>query len=230
MLLVLEKHHVKGSSAPDFDATFQEGAALLATSSGARLAWYFDVAHGTGPSYVAISAIAMKDLEVWHALAERISEGDLSAWSRKLESLRYSRYSETFVASSWSWIETIPIENLPLAPTAKEKTMFLLEYVWPTVPIADYMLDQERLWGGARPLSQSGCVQLMAACTTIYGAGRRSAAMFLKKIIDLESFRHFISGDTADGSLQTYYAEQNAHYGAIWDSYLLRTSSWSPLK
>ena len=54
MLLVLEEHHVKGSSAPEFDATFEDGVALLAKSSGARLAWFFDVAHGAGSSYVAI--------------------------------------------------------------------------------------------------------------------------------------------------------------------------------
>ena len=48
---------------------------LLAEDSDARLLWYFDHAHGSGPAYRVVTVTAVEDGAAWLRLAERMATG-----------------------------------------------------------------------------------------------------------------------------------------------------------
>ena len=68
---------------------------VLAEGSEARLAWYFDLAHGSGLAYRVVTVTAVEDGTAWARLAERVARGDLQSWARDLDGLRHGTHSRT---------------------------------------------------------------------------------------------------------------------------------------
>ena len=62
MLFIHEVHKVVGKRAAEFEAAYRDGwMPLLADGSDARLAWYFDLAHGSGLAYRVVTVTAVAD-------------------------------------------------------------------------------------------------------------------------------------------------------------------------
>ena len=88
MLFVHEVHKVVGKRAAAFEAAYRDGwMPLLAEGSEARLAWYFDLAHGSGLAYRVVTVTAVADGAACARLAERVAGGDLQSWARHLDGL-----------------------------------------------------------------------------------------------------------------------------------------------
>ena len=78
MLFIHEDHKVVGKRAAQFEEAYRHGwMPLLADGSDARLLWYFDLAHGSGLSYRAVTVTAVEDGAAWARLAKRLANGDL---------------------------------------------------------------------------------------------------------------------------------------------------------
>ena len=59
MLFMHEVHKVRGRAEDDFEAAFREGwMPTLAAGDDARLLWYTNQAHGSGPAYTVITMTA----------------------------------------------------------------------------------------------------------------------------------------------------------------------------
>lgn len=95
MLIVQEVHRVRGRAVEDFEAGTQrlwEAVAPL----GVEPAWYFEVSHGTGPSYCVVTALRLPDWEAWEALARAAAYGDLAPLVERLDAARYDSESSVF--------------------------------------------------------------------------------------------------------------------------------------
>ncbi len=78
MLFMHEVHKVRGRAEDDFEAAFREGwMPMLAGGDEARLLWYANQAHGSGPAYTVITVTAVRDGAAWERLTKRVQKGDL---------------------------------------------------------------------------------------------------------------------------------------------------------
>ena len=90
MLFMHEVHKVRGRAEDEFEAAFRDGwMATLGAGDEARLLWYANHAHGTGPAYTVVTVTAVRDGAAWERLARRIQRGDLQQWMRELDALRH---------------------------------------------------------------------------------------------------------------------------------------------
>jgi hypothetical protein len=60
MLFMHEVHTVRGRAEDDFEAAFRDGwMPTLGAGDEARLLWYANHAHGTGPAYTTVSDVSL---------------------------------------------------------------------------------------------------------------------------------------------------------------------------
>jgi len=98
VLFIHEFHKVVGTRAEAFEAAYRERwMPVLAEGSDARLAWYFDLAHGSGLAYRVVTVTAVRDGAAYARLAERVARGDLQSWARDLDGLRHETHSRVLV-------------------------------------------------------------------------------------------------------------------------------------
>jgi hypothetical protein len=92
VLVLQEIHRVRGVAVEEFESTTQQfwkAAAPL----GATPAWFFEVSHGTGPSYCVITGMRLPDWSSWEAFARAVAYGELSAVTEELDATRYDSES-----------------------------------------------------------------------------------------------------------------------------------------
>ena len=103
VLFVHEVHKVVGKTADRFeDAYRDEWMPALGSGSDARLLWYFDLAHGSGLAYRAVTVTAVADGAAWARLAERVAGGDLQPWARRLDSVQHESQARIMAPLEWS--------------------------------------------------------------------------------------------------------------------------------
>ena len=62
MLFMHEVHTVRGRAEDEFEAAFRDGwMATLGAGDEARLLWYANHAHGTGPAYTVVTVTAVRE-------------------------------------------------------------------------------------------------------------------------------------------------------------------------
>ena len=121
-----EVHTVRGRAEDDFEAAFREGwMPRLAEGADARLLWYTNHAHGSGPAYTVVTVTAVRDGAAWERLAVRIQKGDLRRWMRDLDELRHDVEAKLLVPLSWSPLKDIDLDAVP----AREEGMTPYEFM-----------------------------------------------------------------------------------------------------
>ena len=89
MLFIHEVHSVRGRAEDAFEAAFRDGwMPALAAADEARLLWYANHAHGSGPAYNVVTVTVVRDGPAWERLARRIQSGDLQQWNPQQQSGR----------------------------------------------------------------------------------------------------------------------------------------------
>ncbi len=102
----------------------------LAEGSDARLAWYFDLAHGSGLAYRVVTVTAVEDGAAYARLAERVARGDLQAWARDLDGLQHQSYGRVLTPVPWS-PPTPALADIPTDGDLHEPTMYMEDTMWP---------------------------------------------------------------------------------------------------
>jgi hypothetical protein len=118
LLFMHEVHTVRGRAEDDFEVAFRDGwMPMLADDADARLLWYTNHAHGSGPAYTVVTVTAVRDGAAWERLARRIQKGDLRQWMRDLDELRHDVEAKLLVPLPWSPCRDIDLDGacLPMA-------------------------------------------------------------------------------------------------------------------
>jgi hypothetical protein len=232
MLFIHETHQVIGAKEDEFEAAWRDGwMPLLAKGDDARLLWYLNHAHGTGPSYRVVTITAVQNATAWEELARRIQRGDLREWMAELDTMRYDVTGKLLFSVDWSPLRALDLTTVPVDGTRHELTLYMEDTGWPSAPIDDYI----RYWGDdyypmlAKAPPAHRLLEIQACFQTAHGAGTRREGILLQRIHSHERLLDLLTTEVpperkGPGS----YMQEALAYRDQWQSRLLRTSAWSP--
>jgi hypothetical protein len=233
VLFIHETHQVIGAKEDEFEAAFREGwMPALAKSDDARLLWYLNHAHGSGPAYHVVTITAFRDGAAWEDVARRVAEGDLREEMAEVDRLRHDVDGKVLLNVPWSPLRDLDLNTVPTDGSTHALSLYMEDTGWPHAPIDDYI----RYWGeDYYPMLQSAppeyrLLEVQACFRPAHGAGRRREGILLQKIHSYERLMGLLTTEVpaAQKAPGTYMREALA-YRDQWQSRLLRTSPWSPL-
>jgi hypothetical protein len=132
MLFMHEVHKVRGRAEDEFEAAFRDGwMPDLGNGDDARLLWYANHAHGSGPAYTVVTVTAVRDGAAWERLARRIQAGDLRQWMRDLDVLRHDVDAKLLMALPWSPLGDMRLDEIPTDGREHELTLYMEDTMWP---------------------------------------------------------------------------------------------------
>jgi hypothetical protein len=233
VLFIHETHQVRGAREDEFEAAYREGwMPQLAKDGDARLLWYLNHVHGTGPAYHVVTITAVRDGAAWEDLVRRIATGDLREWMARLDTLRHDVTGKVLMLVPWSPLQELELDAVPADGATHGLTLYMEDTGWPHAPLDDYI----RYWGEVyHPMLQSApptrrLLEIQACFQIAHGAGLRREAILMQKIhshpalLDL-----FTSEIPPERRGPGTYMHDALAYRDQWQSRLLRTSAWSPL-
>ena len=240
MLFVHETHRVAGREADRFEDLYKEGAAALAKEGDARLLWFMDQAHGTGPAYTFVTVTAVQSGAVLDDLAARRRSGDLKDWEAEVDALRHGSSAKVLEPASFSPLQTIDLATVPAAgaPGGPDGSLplFMEDTAWPFRGSFDAYLEKagslyvQTLERSARTGHGKGLLELVGAFVPRYGSGVHREIVLWQRVgrpdMLLPLLNHEVPAE--------YRAAGTWMHDALevrdqWESRLLKVASWSPL-
>jgi hypothetical protein len=233
VLFVHEVHKVVGKAAAQFeDAYRNRWMPTLAEGSDARLVWYFDLAHGSGLAYRAVTVTAVRDAAAWYRLAERVKSGDLQAWGRDLDGLQHDAVGRIMTPLEWS--PTLgSFDDIPTDPAEHEPTMYMEDTMWPFPgKVREYIEAAGNVY--QKSLGAEGSQMQMhieLALQTMPGAGRYPEVTLMQKLSSLAPLIRLLTQDIPSEVLEPgSWMHEALELRDQWRSKLLRTAVWSPFQ
>src|SRR5579871_411680 len=230
MLFVHEVHHVRGRSEEQFELAFRkEWMPILAEGDDARLLWYFNHAHGSGPAYRCVTITGVRDGAALERLMSRVQKGDLQDWARRVDELRHRVDAKVLLPVPWSPIQELDLADVPVDGREHELSIYMEDTGWPHAALDDYIT----FWGSSyyAPMKArgTGLLDIQIVFQPAWGAGARKEAILLQKIVDHDRLLHLLTHDTDPMHRQPgMFMHDALDYRDQWESKLLRTSPWSP--
>jgi len=226
-----ETHRVVGACEDDFEAAFREAGGWmdrLASRDDARLLYYLNHAHGSGPSYHVVTITALADGGAWERLAR---DAGLAAWSLEVDAMRHDVTSKLLVPVEWSPMIDVDLSAVATTPQGHEPTMFMEDTGWPYAPLDAYT----EFWGRdyhpmlARQPEATRLLEIQACWVTALGAGRRPEAILWQRIHNLDRLLALLASEVPpEYKAAGTYMAKGLEYRDQWESRLLRSAPWSP--
>jgi hypothetical protein len=231
VLFMHEVHKVRGRAEDQFEAAFRDGwMPILGAGDDARLLWYTNHAHGSGPSYTVVTMTALRDGPAFERLALRVQKGDLKQWMRELDELRHDVHAKLLVPLPWSPLQDVDFGEVPVDGREHELTLYMEDTMW---PYEDKFLEYIDRCGEVYAKS----IDRPAPLLTIEAAFQPALGSHVRREVAL--MQRIQQPDALLTLLQTEIAPEHRAPGTWmhdalelrdqWTSSLLRTSSWSPL-
>jgi hypothetical protein len=231
MLFIHEVHEVRGRAEDDFEAAFRDGwMPVLGAGDDARLLWYTNHAHGSGPAYTVVTVTAVRDGAAWERLALRIQKGDLRQWMRDVDELRHDVDAKLLVPLPWSPLNEIDFGDVPTDGREHELTMYMEDTMWPYPDKFGEYIDRcgevySKSLDHPNPL-----LSIRAAFQPALGSQRRREVALMQRIHDSQALLRLLQTEIPP----EYRRPGTWMHDALalrdrWTSRLLRTSAWSPL-
>jgi len=232
VLFIHQFHKVVGRRAAEFEAHVRDGwMPLLGEGTDARLAWYCDLAHGSGLAYRVVTVTAVRDGPAYLRLAERMARGDLRDWARELDGLQHESLGRVLAPLPWS--PPFPdLEELATGGVDREPTLYMEDTVWPFPGRLRRYVDE----AGAvyRPSLAATDARMQMSVVlgleTMPGAGRSPEVTLMHRLSSLPRLLDLLTQDlpaetTGPGS----WMHEALDLRDRWRSRILRTAPWSPL-
>ncbi len=226
MLFLHETHEIIGGKTADFEEALREvWKPLFEEGARARLLWYWQHTHGTGPSYQAVTITAVRDWTVWGDLVAAMKSG--SAWKRWWDAcwgLRREVVGKLLIPTPWSPLQTVDLAGLRAADG--EPSLYLHDTGWPYTGKLDSYVDA--LGSIFYPqTTRSRMIKVEACWTTCPGTGRHHEVLLLQKILDWPAFSRLLTQGEQPSRSGDWMVEGLKHRDR-WESKLLRPAAWSP--
>jgi len=231
MLFMHEVHKVRGRAEDDFEAAFRNGwMPMLGAGDDARLLWYANHAHGSGPAYTVVTVTAVRDGAAWERLALRIQRGDLRTWMRDLDALRYDVDAKLLAPLPWSPRRDVDFADVPADGREHELTLYMEDTMWPYEDkFEEYILRCGEVY--ARSLEQpSSMLKMHAAFQPALGSHLRREVILMQRISRPEALLDLLRTHVpAEYRVPGTWLHDALDLRDQWTSRLLRSSTWSPL-
>lgn len=231
MLFMHEVHKVRGRCEDQFEAAFRQGwMPMLGAGDDARLLWYTNHAHGSGPSYTVVTVTAVRDGAAWERLALEIQQGDLRQWMRAVDELRYDAEAKLLVPLAWSPLDDIPFDQVPVDGREHELTLYMQDTMWPYPDkFTEYIDHCGEVY--AKSLDRpAALLTVQAAFQPALGSHLRREVTLMQRINQPEALLNLLRTETApEHRAPGSWMHEALDLRDQWTSRLLRTSAWSPL-
>jgi hypothetical protein len=228
-LFVHETHRVRGALEERFEAHYREGwMPALAENDDARLVWYAQQAHGSGPAYRVCTITAVRDAAAYGCLVDRVATGDLRVWARDLDELQHDSVGKVLQPLPWSPVADLDLASVPTDPGIDhEPTLYMEDTGWPHKPLDDYTAFWRDVY--APMLASSALLRIEACFQVAFGGGRRPEAILLQEVVDHRALLRLLETETPGAMKQPgTFMHDALEVRDQWESRLLRTSRWSP--
>ena len=236
MLFLHETHRVVGSRAEDFEAAFRDAwMPALAKENDARLLWYLNQAHGTGPSYTVVTITALRDGDAWERHSQRTETGDMRAPAAELDEMRHEAQSKLLAPVSWSSLQEVGLEDVPSGDVDRPPALYMEDTVWPYPgALEDYLCAAGTLYAhdtiAKRMAEGTSLLDLRAAFRTVAGSRADSEVVLWQRVIRPELLVRLLTQEIpAEHRGPGTWMREALAYRDRWESRLLRTAAWSPL-
>jgi hypothetical protein len=224
MIYLHEVHEVLGGKLEEFgDAMRTRWRPVLEADGHARLLWYWELTHGTGPSYQAVSIAAVRDWATWGAL---VADRRVREWQREACGLRRDVVAKILLPVAWSPLPPPALDAAPAEVRVERPAMYLHDTGWPfTGRLEEYV---EALGTVFYPQTQRSRMITVVACWTVAaGTGRHHEVVLLQRIEDWERFARLLTAGE-QGAQREGWMVEGLRYRDRWESKLLRCARWSP--
>jgi hypothetical protein len=231
LLFMHEVHTVRGRAEDDFEAAFRDGwMPTLGTGDDARLLWYANHAHGSGPAYTVVTVTAVRDGTAWERLALRIQKGDLRTWMRDLDELRHDVEAKMLVPLAWSPLKDVDFDEVPTDGREHELTLYMEDTMWPYEDKLGEYIDRCGEVYSKSLDHPSPLLRIEAAFQPALGSHQRREVALMQRVHDPKALLKLLQTEIPP----EYRGQGTWMHDALelrdqWTSRLLRTSSWSPL-
>lgn len=227
MLYLHETHEIIGGKTAEFEAAVQGVWRPAIEAEGrARLLWYWQHTHGTGPAYQAISITAVRDWSAWGEIVAAM--GSAPAWQRWFEAcwtLRREVVGKLLQPTPWSPLQSVDLREAP-APTDEAPALYLHDTGWPFPGKLTAYVDA--LGSVFYPATRTYKMIRVEACWTVCpGAGRHHEVVLLQRVLDWPAFSHMLTAGERPARPGDWMTE-GLKYRDRWESKLLRPAEWSP--
>jgi hypothetical protein len=231
MLFIHEEHKVRGRAEDEFEAAFRDGwMRKLGAGNDARLLWYANHAHGSGPAYTVVTVTAVRDGPAWERLAMDIQRGDLRQWMRDLDELRHDVEAKLLVPLDWSPLQDLVLDDVPADGREHELTLYMEDTMW---PFPNKYLEYIDRCGEVYAKSvdhPNPLLTIEAAFQPALGSHLRREVALMQRVRDPQALLKLLQSEIPP----QYRGPGTWMHDALelrdqWTSRLLRTSSWSPL-
>jgi hypothetical protein len=231
VLFMHEVHTVRGRAEEDFEAAFRNGwMTAVGAGADARLLWYANHAHGSGPSYTVVTVTAVRDGLAFERLALRVQKGDLQQWMRELDELRHDVEAKLLLALPWSPLQDLDFVEVPIDGREHELTLYMEDTMWPYEGKFDEYIDRcgevySKSLDRPNPL-----LTIEAAFQPALGSHLRREVSLMQRIHDHDALLNLLQTEIpAEFRGPGTWMHEALDLRDEWTSRLLRTSSWSPL-
>ena len=232
MLVLHEVHRMVGKREKEFEAAYQAWMAALAEDEGTRLLWFLHHAHGTGPSYQAVTITGLADGAAWERLAQRVHRGDLRGWAREVDGCRHDVQGRLLMPLGFSPLE-VELGDVPSDVRRHATALYMEDTMWPKLgKVDEYIAAAGEVYAKmlAAHTEAEVLLRIQAAYQTMPGAGRSPEVTLLQKVHNMAGLVHLLTHDMpAELSRPGTWMHDALEYRDQWRSKLLRTASWSPL-
>jgi len=231
MLFIHEVHKVRGRAEDEFEAAFREGwMPLLGADDEARLLWYANHAHGSGPAYNVVTVTAVRNGAAWERLARRVQRGDLKRWMRDVDELRHDVEAKLLMPLPWSPLQDVAFDEVPVDGREHELTLYMEDTMWPYADkFGEYIDRCGEVY--AKSLDQpASLLTIQAAFQPALGSHLRREVALMQRINRPEALVTLLQTEIPP----EYRGPGTWMHDALdlrdrWNSRLLRTAAWSPL-
>ncbi len=227
MIFVHEVHEVVGGKMNEFgDAIRMQWRSLIEQDGHARLLWFWELTHGTGPSYQAVSITAVRDWTTWGALLARAGEPRMRDWQRHVWTLRREVTAKILLPTPWSPLQEVDLQAAPSTAVVETPALYLHDTGWPFPgKLEEYV---EALGSVFYPQTRNARMISVAGCWTVApGTGRHHEVVLLQRIEDWEQFSRLLARGE-QGAQRSGWMEEGLRFRDRWESKLLRCTRWSP--
>jgi hypothetical protein len=228
VLFLHETHEVAGGRMAEFVDAVRTCWQPLAEERGeARLLWFWELTHGTGTSYQAVSITAVRDWTTWGALVERMA-GDARwrACDATLWTLRREVTRKLLLPTPWSPLQSVDLAATPAAPPAGAPGLYLHDTGWPYPGrLDDYVGALGSVY--LPQVRQSRMISVEACWVVAPGTGRHHEVVLLQKILDWPRFTELLAKGE-QGAQRGGWMLEGLKYRERWESKLLREMPASP--
>jgi hypothetical protein len=224
MIYLHEVHEVLGGKMNEFaDAVRTRWRPLLEENGHARMLWYWELTHGTGPSYQAVSITALRDWAAWGAL---VGDRRVREWQHDACALRREVIGRILLPVAWSPLAPADLTAAPTNAEVDQPSLYLHDTGWPFSGRLDEYVAA--LGSVFYPLTLRAKMISVAACWTVApGTGRHHEVVLLQKIEDWEQFSRLLTRGE-QGAQRGGWMVEGLKFRDRWESKLLRCTRWSP--